>query len=264
MSKLTLTWLGQSGFVLDSKEAKLACDLYLSDYCKKRSKLDHTRLTPIPVAPESLDGLDAYLITHAHIDHFDPETVGPLMQANPSMRLLCPPSGRKVIAEFFPREEGRFEIVRRGVKLKLAEGVRLVAVPAAHEELEKDESGEYVALSYLLLFDSQRKAVFFAGDTIPYPDQAERILKQLPKGYALTMVLPVNGRDAARAKLGFKGNLTVNEAVALAKACGASLLVPCHFGMFALNDIKEPLSAAVLAAKGCDAAIPVVNNSIEL
>lgn len=264
MPSLTATWLGQSGFVIRTPGTTIACDLYLSDYCKKRSKLDHTRLLPIPVAPEALTGLDVYLITHAHIDHFDPETVGPAMHANPAMRILCPPSGRKVIAEFFAAVPERFEIIRSGEPLALTPDLRLLALPAAHEELERDETGEFVAFSYLLLFAGLKQALFLAGDTIPYPGQAEAIRQAVPAGYRLVMALPINGRDAARAKLGFKGNLSVEEAAALCRACGAALLLPCHFGMFALNDVTGPVDAARFAALGCRALIPKPMQPIEL
>jgi len=264
MDSPTLTWLGQSGFLLRAPSLALACDLYLSDYCKKRSKLDHTRLMPVPLKPESLDFLDHYLITHAHIDHFDPETVGPAMKANSKAVFHCPPSGRKVIDEFFKGEESRFKIWRSGKLEALAPGVSMVALPAAHEELERDASGEYVCFSYLLLLEKERKAVFFAGDCVPFEGQARMIGGFVPEGFDLVMVLPVNGRDAARAKLGFKGNFTVDEAISLALSCGASLLVPCHFGMFALNDLKEPLSVEGFKLRGVRAAVPEINKQIKL
>lgn len=263
MTGLTLTWLGQSGFVLRSPETNVACDLYLSDYCRKKSRLDHTRLMPIPVKPEELD-IDIYLITHTHIDHFDPETVGPLLRSRPSTRFFCPPSGRKVIDEYFPSESARFELLQSGREYRLTPELRLYALPAAHEELEKDAEGEYIAFSYLVLDDVRRQAVFFAGDTIPFAGQGTMIRQQVPEGYRLTLVLPVNGRDAERAKLGFKGNLTLTEAVALYRESGGDRLVPCHFGMFALNDLKTPLSAEYFAGQGCNGEIPQVMKPFEL
>ncbi|MBN2712284.1 MAG: MBL fold metallo-hydrolase [Planctomycetes bacterium] len=258
----TLTWLGQSGFLLEAGGLTFACDLYLSDYCQKRSKLDHTRLAPIPVKPEELEGVDHYLITHGHIDHFDPETVGPVMEANPQTKFYCPPVCRNIINEFFPGKACRFEIVSSLKETPIAPDVRLVAIPAAHEDLEKDADGEYIAYSYLLIIDGIKKAVFFAGDTIPYDGQGKMIRENMPQDYELTMVLPVNGRDIERATLGFKGNLNLDEATALAKECGAKLLVPCHFGMFALNDIKEEFSADGIKERGCNAVIPRINSPI--
>jgi len=264
MAEFTITWLGQSGFVIRSPQGAVACDLYLSDYCKERSKLDHTRLMPIPVMPEKLTGVDIYLATHAHVDHFDPETVAPILRANPSMRILCPPSVRAVADSFFPNGKENFETIHSGVEIKLAQNLRLIALPAAHEELEKDEAGEYVAFSYLLLFDFHKKAIFVAGDTIPYIGQSGKIREFIPAGYELIMVLPVNGRDEPRAKLGFKGNLTLEEAFALFKECDGALFIPCHFGMFALNDSKEPIDAELFDRHACRGVVPAIGVPIPL
>lgn len=257
-----LKWLGQSGFLLEADGIRFACDLYLSDYCKQRSKLDHTRLLPIPVAPEALERIDYYLITHIHIDHFDPLTVGPILRSQIATRFYCPPVGRSVIGEFFPEERTRFTLLFSKTEYTLSSGVRLLALPAAHEELEKDTDGEYIAFSYLLLLDVTKQAVFFAGDTISFVGQGGMIRKAVPLGYALTMVLPVNGRDQRRATLGFKGNLTLAEAIGLCNDVQASLLVPCHFGMFALNDIPEKLVVDFFRGLQAKFEIPEVGQQI--
>jgi L-ascorbate metabolism protein UlaG (beta-lactamase superfamily) len=262
MNEINLTWLGQSGFILQTPETVIACDLYLSDYCQKKSRLDHTRKMPIPIVPESLDNIDHYLITHGHIDHFDPETVRPIMQASKAAKFYCPPTCQSLIDEFFSAKTGRFELLKTKTQYALSPGIRLIAIPAAHEDLEKDETGEYVAFSYLVLFEKYNKAVFFGGDTIPFAGQGQLISESVPEGFELTMVLPVNGRDQERAKLGFKGNLTLMEALELYRECSASLLVPCHFGMFELNDIKEPLTEAFFSDNHCQAHIPELNQEL--
>jgi len=261
---VTLTWFGQSGFLLRTPSETLACDLYLSDFCKKKSRLDHTRKMPIPVSPEQLTPIDYALITHGHIDHFDPETVGPILRTQPQTRFYAPPDCRKNIAEYCPANADRFMLLRHGREYRLAPDLRLLALPAAHEELTTDADGEYIAFSYLVLDDNGKNAVFFAGDTIPFAGQGALIRQAVPAGYALTMALPVNGRDAARAQLGFKGNLTLAEAAALATECRAVRLVPCHWGMFALNDLPQPPEAAQLAAFAGKVVIPAVLQPIVL
>lgn len=263
-SDMALTWLGQSGFILQSEDKVFACDLYLSDYCTKISRLDHTRKMPIPVMPEKLDYIDHYLVTHPHADHFDPETIGAILKTGRKTVFYCPPSCTEKINKYLPYFSGRFKFLKSEKEYLLADNIRLFALPAAHEELEKDASGEYVSFSYLLIFDSQKRAVFFAGDTIPFDGQAEMIKKLVPEGFKLTCVLPVNGRDEDRSKLGFKGNLTVVEAADLCNKCGASLVVPCHFGMFELNDAKEEISQKVFREKGCMAVIPELKKEILL
>ncbi|HEX2949510.1 MAG TPA: MBL fold metallo-hydrolase [Armatimonadota bacterium] len=264
MSALSLTWLGQSGFLLQAGQTVIACDLYLSNYCQEKSRLDHTRLMPIPVAPECLGQIDHYLITHAHIDHFDPYTVGPILHGSTSTQFYCPPACQQVIDEQFADAAARFTLVHSQTGYELAPGIRLLALPAAHEELEHDDEGEYIAMSYLLLFADHHHAVFFGGDTIPFEGQGKLIQSSLPDDYSLTMVLPVNGRDAARAKLGFKGNFTIDEAIDLFRECQGSLFIPCHFGMFALNDIPTPLTPKIFTERQCRAIIPQSAKPIEL
>jgi len=261
-SNIILAWLGQSGFLLRASDVNIACDLYLSDFCRKKSTLDHTRLMPVPVQPGKLDFIDHYLITHSHIDHFDPETVGAVLNSNTGTKFWCPPACQNVIFEYFPNESDRFCIINSGVRCRLTANTSLIAVPAAHEELEKDSDGEYVYFSYIILFAAEKKAVFFAGDTIPFAEQSGLITSNVPPDYELTMVLPVNGRDKERAELGFKGNMDIDEAVALANICGASCLVPCHFGMFALNDIPGNMSLKLFKEFEGETRIPKILNKV--
>ena len=46
------------------------------------------------------------------------------------------------------------------------------------------------------------------------------------------MLLPINGNKPERR---VAGNLNGTEAAALAKACGARMVVPCHYEMFGFN-----------------------------
>ena len=262
--KITLKWLGQSGFLLETEDTVIASDLYLSDFCQKKSKLDHTRMAAIPVAPEKLDFIDHYLISHGHIDHFDPETVGPVLQANKQTKFWAPPVCESVIQEYLPGENDRFSLINSEKSYPLTEKIKLIALPAAHEELEKDANGEYISFSYLILFENNKQAVFFGGDTVPYSGHAEKIKKHLPHDYELSMVLPVNGRDKKRADLGFKGNMSLSEAIDLANACGAAYLIPCHYGMFALNDIPETMDAKAFAKFNGKEVIPEINSKIQL
>ncbi|MFA7230580.1 MAG: MBL fold metallo-hydrolase, partial [Victivallaceae bacterium] len=227
-------------------------------------KLDHNRKMPIPVQPEALDCIDHYLITHIHSDHCDPETIGPILRNNQKVRFYGPPAIRPKVIDNFAVDAGRFHFLSSDKEYQLTPSIRLYAIPAAHEELEKDANGEYTAFSYLLLFDDLKKAVFFGGDTIPFAGQSKLIREHVPSEYNLTLALPVNGRDEARAKLGFKGNLTLDEAIELYHQCKGNLLAPCHWGMFALNDLQTQLTTAYFAERGCQPVIPEMLTEITL
>ena len=256
MPELKLCWLGQSGFLISSEKTEIITDPYLSDSCLKlNSALDHTRRTPIVRSPEKLTP-DYYLITHPHADHFDPETIAPVMEHSAKTKFLCPPSCIGKIMKFFPKKKERFGFLATGNKYDLGSGIELIPIPAAHETLAKDENGEYLSMSYLLNFTEAEKSVFIAGDTVPYAEQAAGIKRFLPAGYELVMLLPANGRDAERAALGILGNMDVDEAIGLAKECGAAYLIPCHIGMFAGNDPKEPVTKEYCESKGINTILP--------
>ena len=255
-NKIKLCGLGQSGFQISGGGIEILIDPYLSDSCAKiKSKLDHTRGTPIVRDPGTLK-VDYYLITHAHADHFDPETIAPVMANNPECRFFCPGDCREKIQKFFPDNPEKFEFVSAGKMISLAPGVELHPIPAAHETLATDSDGEYIAVSFLINFRKENKSLFLAGDTIPYPGQDAAILRAVPIGSELTLCLPANGRDDARHAIGIDGNMDIDEAISLAKSCNSKLLIPCHIKMFAGNDPAEPVTQEYCENQGVATLLP--------
>ena len=67
-------------------------------------------------------------------------------------------------------------------------------------------------------------------------------------------VLPVNGRDPEREARGIVGNMDAREAVELALAIGATLLVPIHWDGFAGNTVppaQPPTPQRAACASRC-------------
>ena len=223
-----LWWLGQSGFLLQWQSHHLLFDPYLSDsLTKKYAATDkpHVRRTERVVAPERLNFINVVTSSHNHTDHLDPETLGPLLGANPKMDLVIPEANRefvierlKIVAEL-PRglDAGQFTTVA---------GFKIHAVPAAHEQLERDENGRHKFLGYVVEFDDA--FVYHSGDTVLYDGMIEG-LRRWPIDVAL---LPINGRAPERR---VAGNLWGREAAQLAKDIGARLVIPCHYEMFEFN-----------------------------
>src|SRR6266699_2981468 len=142
LGRFHLWWLGQSGFLLQWQGQHLLFDPYLSDsLTKKYAATDkpHVRMTERVVAPERLNFIDVVTSSHNHTDHLDPETLGPLLRANPNLELVIPETNREFvidrlkIAAELPRglDAGQFTTVA---------GFGIHAVPAAHEPLERDEN----------------------------------------------------------------------------------------------------------------------------
>src|SRR5690349_4154732 len=91
-----LWWLWQSGFLIVQNGRALLLDPYLSDsLTRKYAKTDkpHVRLTERVVEPAALGApgaIDVITSTHNHTDHFDPETLLPLLALNPQAKLVLP------------------------------------------------------------------------------------------------------------------------------------------------------------------------------
>jgi L-ascorbate metabolism protein UlaG (beta-lactamase superfamily) len=225
---LNLWWLGQSGFLLQCDGRRLLLDPYLSDsLTTKYAATDkpHIRMTERVIAPERLDFADAVGSTHNHTDHFDSETLGPLLAVNPNLAVVVPAANQVTAAERLGVSPDRLLAIDDGQTIN-AGGFELTAVPAAHETIERDEEGRLRFLGHLVRRSGF--TVYHAGDTVLYDGMVEKLTGQ-DIDIAL---LPINGRDPSRR---VAGNLWGREAAWLARQIGARVAIPCHYEMFEFN-----------------------------
>ncbi len=223
-----LWWLGQSGFLVHWQDRHLLLDPYLSDsLTRKYAATDkpHVRMTERAIDPARLTMIDVATSSHNHTDHLDAETLLPLLEANPQLELLVPAANRAFAAERLGCPEERRTPINDGESTTLA-GFTFHAVPAAHEEVERDTAGRCRYLGYVVTFGDF--AIYHSGDTMLYEGQVER-LRQWKIDVAL---LPINGRAPERR---VAGNLWGREAAGLAHAIGAAIAIPCHYDMFEFN-----------------------------
>ncbi|MBW7882504.1 MAG: MBL fold metallo-hydrolase [Caldilineaceae bacterium] len=226
--QLHLWWLGQSGFLVQWRDRHLLLDPYLSDAITEKSAQSgapRVRMTARVVDPVRLDFIDIVASTHNHADHFDPETLLTLQRANSDLVLVVPEAIRSFVVERLGCEPGWPVGLNDGESMEIA-GFRLTAVPAAHETLDRDESGRYRYLGYVVRCGPW--TLYHSGDTVLYTG-IERRLRPFNIDIAL---LPINGRASERR---VAGNLDGREAAELAHAIGAELVIPCHYDMFEFN-----------------------------
>lgn len=233
-SATRLLWLGQAGFVVDIAGCRLVIDPYLSDSLAEKyrgTQYPHQRMMPPPTEPAGLVGVDYVLCTHAHTDHMDPGTLPALLAANPLARLVAPRAVRSAALERSGLSEERILLVNAGDALDLGEGLRLVVTRSAHESLEQDANGNHRFLGFLL--ESERVTIWHSGDTVPFEGLVEEVAPLHPD----IALLPVNGRRPELSARGVPGNLTLTEAVEVARAISASTMVAHHYGLFDFNTI---------------------------
>ena len=223
-----LWWLGQSGFLLQWQGIHILLDPYLSDsLTRKYRQTDkpHVRMTELVIDPTRLSFVDIATSSHNHTDHLDAETLRPIPERNPLVKLLVPEANRDFVADRLKIDPATLVGVDDGSMIELS-GIRFSGVAAAHETVERDEHGRVKALGYVLQFGDW--SLYHSGDTVRYEGMAERL-----RPFAIDVaLLPINGRAPERR---VPGNLSGAEAAELAHDIGAKLVIPCHFDMFEFN-----------------------------
>ena len=226
-----LWWLGQSGFLIQWQGKHLLLDPYLSDsLTEKYADTDkpHIRMTELIINPAKLDFIDVVTSSHIHTDHLDARTLIPFIKANPHLKLIIPEANRHIVADRLDTDLFFATGLNDGESADI-NGFRFIALPAAHEKIERDEAGRCRCLSYVIQFGSW--SLYHSGDTLWYEDLVERL-----KPFSVDVAfLPINGRAPERR---VAGNLNAKEAVALAGQIGAKIVIPHHYDMFTFNTAK--------------------------
>lgn len=216
---LCFWWMGQLSYIVKAGGRVLYFDPYLTP--------GHARLIPPMLAPEEIEHADLVFGSHDHADHIDPMAIQGIADASQQARFVV----SRVAADHL-RTLGVLEesIVALDEGIVLDEpGLRVTAIPAAHELLHKHPSLGYPYLSFVV--ETGGVTMLHTGDTCIYPGYIEAL-----RPWSLDVIFaPINGRDAERLARGCIGNMTYQETVDLAGELRPRLTVPGHYDMFADN-----------------------------
>lgn len=226
-------WLGQSGFVFKTDSVTVVTDPYLSGHLERITRdsptMRHNRMMPVPIPPFALLGIDYICCTHDHLDHYDPETVIPILTANPGARVIVPRAARKSLIRDKIEEDRIITVDTSHGCGDRQKGFSIKAIRGRHNEFDYSEEWDYPYLGYIVQMGRYR--LYHGGDTIWFPE-----LPGLLKGIGIDIAcIPINGGDEDRVSRGFMSNLKYDEAARLGKEIGAHLVIPCHYDMFDIN-----------------------------
>ena len=199
-------FLGQAGFVLKTASGELiAIDPYLSDCCERY--FGFKRLMPHILGADEVI-FDYVVASHAHFDHFDPDSV-PMLLGNGKTKFV----GAKDTAAECERLgiKDNLTFLSVGDQVRMGEAT-LTAVRCDH--------GADTPHALGLLFEIAGKRIYMMGDTAYRPEWLDdESLKNVD-----LLILPINGAF---------GNLNSAEAAKVVKALAPKLAVPCHYWNFA-------------------------------
>ncbi|MBX6764863.1 MAG: MBL fold metallo-hydrolase [Rubrobacteraceae bacterium] len=219
---LVILGLGQAGVGIRGPEGVIYVDPYLTDYGGEGERLD--RCFEPPVDPAAIDDASCVLVSHEHVDHFDPETLGSIASSSPGARFYAPyacdfsKAGIDPERVTVPAVDEPFEVA----------GARITAVPSAHTGLERTDRG-YRYLGYVI--ECNGVTVYHAGDTVVY----DGMIETLSRWRLDAMFLPINGRDYFRTAREIVGNTDFREAVELAETLDVGMVFPTHYDLVAGN-----------------------------
>jgi L-ascorbate 6-phosphate lactonase len=234
--QLALWALGQSGFVIKGGSTIAYIDPYLSD---SGAAIGAPRRFPIPMDPARVQHANVVFATHEHLDHADGPTLGPLLAASPQARLITSPEGREIALQADVSFE-RVIVPRVGERMELA-GLAYTAIPAAHGAsaltgpryvYEEDGKGHARWMGFLISCNGV--TLYHSGDTVLIPELFTALKEQTID----IAILPINGRDFFREQKEIVGNLWPGEAVELAVALHAKVLIGCHNDLFEGNRLN--------------------------
>lgn len=229
-----LWWLGQSGFLVqtggddENGTRRVLFDPYLSDsLTRKYAATDkpHDRMTRCPIAPWELPPVTLVTSTHNHTDHLDAATLQPILAADDPPYLVIGEANRQFVADRLGIPAAQPIGLEEGQPRTLA-GIEIVALPSAHEAVDRDPEGRPIYLGFVVRLGGM--TIYHSGDTVLWNGLVER-LQDLSIDVAL---LPINGRRPERR---VQGNLWGREAAELAQRAGIGTVVPCHYEMFEFN-----------------------------
>lgn len=225
--------LGQVGYRFQFGPTVVYIDPYLSDYVEEVEGPDLRRLFPAPFAADLVCDADWVLVTHAHIDHCDPRTIGPVSQASPSSRFVGPPPVLQILRQL-GIDGDRLHLAPESAWLPLGDGLKITAVPAVHPHVVRTHDGQAESVGYILEFQGRR--FYHAGDTSVAGELMQRLKELSPIEIGF---LPVNERNFFKDRRGIIGNMTLREAFGLADEIGAHVIVPTHWDMFKPNGVPR-------------------------
>ena len=225
--------LGQVGYRFQFGQTVVYVDPYLSDYVEEVEGPELRRMFPAPVAPEAVRDADWIVLTHVHIDHCDPRTVGAISRASPLSHFVGPAPVLEVLRQQ-GLDESRMHLAPETDWFALGEAVSITAVPAAHPQVERDRQGRAQCVGYVLEYQGRR--IYHAGDTSLADELMQRLKELAPIEIAF---LPMNERNYFRARRGIIGNMTIREAFGLIDEIGVKVLVPTHWDMFEPNSVPR-------------------------
>ena len=233
-------WIGHATVLMRFGVVSVLADPNLADH-----ELLLSRLTQASMKPGELPPIDAVILSHMHLDHFDAPTVRAL---GPRPAVLFPREGVAYADEILQTDQRPLDEWQSTV----VDGVKITAVPARHQggRYGFDFLWNHSFTGYIL--EGAGKRIYFAGDTGWDPEIFKEIGARFP-GIDLAFIPIAPARGDTEAGPDLWGHVGPNLALHILEATGAKAMVPIHYEAFFtskkhLGDARKAMDAAAAKA----------------
>lgn len=217
---IKLTWLSHGGWLIETGEARIVLDPFLSDN------------PAATLTADQLGEVSHVLVSHAHFDHIN--DVAPIVNRCDATLV----AGFEV-AQWFQQKHGvkNAVMMNTGGKVQLPFG-EVMATPALHSSSFPDGTYGGNPLGYVLKIDQQR--IYFACDTAFFSD-----MKHFAQGVDVA-VLPV----------GDLYTMGIEESIAAIRLIEPKRVLPAHYGTW--PPIAQDMSVWAQRVREETSAEPIV------
>lgn len=202
---MKITWLGQFGLLIETKESSVMVDPYLTDRLYESVSPDFKRL--VPPDPRYLSvHPDVILLTHQHGDHLDLPSLTAVMNGGKRAEVLTGANAWKKLREEIGGDHNYVQM-RPGTEWTTRD-LHIRAVPAVHSD--------DTALGFVI--HAEGKTLYLSGDTL-YDEAIVRAVKEPVD----VMYVVMNGMG---------NNMNSTDAARMAEKLSPGVAIPVHWGLF--------------------------------
>lgn len=225
---LHITWIGHSTLLIQMNGLNILTDPVFGHRVGVHLPfftIGAKRHVAPALSVSDLPPIDLLLLSHGHMDHFDPPSLRQIISPQTEVVTAAGTSG--LLRRFHPY---RIHELTPGQSLQLASGVKIVGQKVRHWGNRYPWNGKMGYLGYIVMRDEWR--VFFAGDTA-ITDVITDVAAYRPQ----VTCMPIG----AYAPETFQGaHCTPEQAWEMFRMSGAEFIVPMHHDTFVLS--SEPLT----------------------
>lgn len=229
-NKIRIVWLGHATVWIAAQQGGKSVHI-LTDPIFGKFIFYQKRLIELPIRAENLPPIHAVLVSHAHRDHFDLDSLKLIQKLNPQAQIFLPEGTR-----LYAKENGlkQIEIIQWWQRKKISDAIDRASIqftPAQHwSQMGSFDKMQSHWGSYVIELGKQR--IYFSGDTA-YASHFKKIAQRYSQAFAAALV-PIG---AFKPRWFMKStHMDPAEAIQAAKDLNANLLLPIHWGTFALGD----------------------------